>query len=221
MTTNALVLVGHAPYTDPWHDDAAVGHLVALELAAAGLNPVLRGTMPGVLDDVDPADLALLVVKASGGPADDEAGTWTSFQERFAALVSAGVPVLAMHQASGALGNPQVWADAVGGHWVDGHSWHPAISEAKFEPVDDEHPVTAGLAPFTAYDETYFDLATAPGIRPLVIVEHEGVSHPVVWQGPGSSKVIVDTLGHDARSFDSRGRVDLLRREIAWLTSTD
>ncbi len=221
MTTTALVLVGHAPYTDPWHDDAAVGHLVALELAAAGLDPVLRGTMPDVLDEVEPADLALLVVKASGGPVDDEDGTWAGFQAKLAALLAAGVPVLALHQAGAAFGNPPAWASAVGGHWVDGQSWHPAISEAKFEPVDGEHPVTAGLAPFTAVDETYLDLAIAPGIRPLVVVEHEGVAHPVVWQGPGSSRVIADTLGHDARSFDSNGRVDLLRREIAWLTTAN
>jgi len=221
MTTTALILVGHSPYTDPWHDDAAVGHLVALELAAAGLDPVLRSTMPGVLDEVDPADLALFVVKVSGGPVDDADGTWAGFQARLAGLLTAGVPVLALHQAGAAFGNPPAWAAAVGGHWVDGRSWHPAIGEATFEPVDDEHPVIAGLMPFTAYDETYFDLETAPGIRPLVVVRHEGAAHPVAWQGPGASKVVVDTLGHDARSFDSRGRVELLRREIAWLTTTD
>jgi hypothetical protein len=220
MTTHAptaLVLVGHPPFTDQWHDDAAVGHLVALELAALGFHTVLRGTMPWVLDDVEPGDLALLVVKAAGGS--DEEGAFAGFQERLAALLAASVPVLALHQASGAFGNPPAWAAAVGGRWVDGTTWHPAISPALFRPLDDAHPVTAGLAPFTAYDETYLDLVHVPEIRPLVVVDHGEVAHPVVWQGPGPSKVIYDSLGHDARSFDSPGRVDLLRREVAWLTA--
>jgi hypothetical protein len=216
MTRTALVLVGHHPFTDPWHDDAAVGYLVALELAAAGLDPVLRGTMPWALDELEPADLALLVVKAAGGAPDE--GTFDGFTSRLEAIVAAGVPILALHQGSGALGNPPPWAAAVGGRW-GARSWHPPIARTAFRAVDDEHPVSAGLAPFTAYDEGYLDLDLDPGIRPLVVTDHEGVAHPVVWAGPGPSRVIVDTLGHDARSFASPGRMELLRREIAWLTA--
>lgn len=215
MPGTALVLVGHPPFTDPWHDDAAVGHLVALELAAAGLDPLLRGTMPWALDDVAPADLALMVVKAAPGPLD---AAFEGFTERLAAVLAAGVPVLALHQGSGSLGNPPFWAAAVGGRWGE-RSWHPPIGPTEFRAVDDEHPVSAGLAPFTAFDEGYLDLDLDEGIRPLVVTEHDGVAHPVVWQGPGLSPVIVDTLGHDARSFASTGRMDLLRREIAWLTA--
>lgn len=216
MTRTSLVLVGHPPFADPWHDDAAVGHLVALELAAAGLDPVLRGTMPWALDELDPGDLALLVVKAAGAALEND--DFDGFTARLAAILGAGVPVLALHQGSGALGNPPFWAAATGGRWGE-RSWHPPITDTDFRAVDDEHPVSAGLAPFTAYDEGYLELDLDEGIRPLVVTDHDGVAHPVVWQGPGPSRVIVDTLGHDARSFDSPGRVDLLRREIAWLTA--
>ena len=214
MTRTALVLVGHHPFTDPWHDDAAVGHLVALELAAMGLDPVLRGTMPWVLDEFEPANLALLVVKAAAGT--PEAGAFDAFHERLAAILAAGVPVLALHEGSGAFGDP--YRAAVGGRWGE-HSWHPPIADTHFRPVDDEHPVSAGLAPFTTYDEGYLALDLDPGIRPLVVTDHEGVAHPVVWQGPGPSRVIADSLGHDSRSFASPGRLDLLRREIRWLTA--
>ena len=215
MPRTALVLVGHHQFTDPWHDDAAVGHLVALELARAGLEPVLRSTMPATLAELDPADLALLVVKASGGA--PEEGVFADFQQRLDDIVTAGVPVLALHQGSGAFGG--AYAAAVGGRWGAG-SWHPPLGDTAFRAVDDEHPVSAGLAPFTAYDEGYAGLDLDEGIRPLVVVEHDGVSYPVVWQGPAASRVIVDTLGHDARSFESAGRLDLLRREIAWLTAS-
>ncbi len=217
MPRTALVLVGHPPFADPWHDDAAVGHLVALELAAMGLDAAVRGTMPWTLDEFAPADLALLVVKAAGGVPED--GVFDSFQARLAAILAAGVPVLALHQGSAALGNPPVWAAAVGGRWGE-RSWHPPIADTAFRAVDDEHPVSAGLAPFTAYDEGYLDLDLDAGIRLLVVTDHEGVAHPVVWQGPGPSRVIVDTLGHDSRSFDSPGRRDLLHREITWLTAS-
>jgi type 1 glutamine amidotransferase len=214
MPRTALVLVGHHPFTDPWHDDAAVGHLVALELARAGLDPVLRGTMPWALDEFDPADLALLVVKAAPGTPDDDA--FDAFDERLTAIVATGVPILALHQGSGAFRG--AYAAAVGGRW-GAHSWHPPLGDTAFRAADDEHPVSAGLAPFTAYDEGYAGLDLDEGIRPLVVVEHDGVPFPVVWQGPGPSRVLVDTLGHDARSFASEGRTDLLRREIAWLTT--
>ena len=215
MPRTALVLVGHHPFTDPWHDDAAVGHVVALELAAAGFDVVLRGTMPDTLEGVDPADLALLVVKASGFTPED--GAFDALRQRVDAVVAHGVPVLALHQGSGAFGG--AYAAAVGGRWGE-HSWHPPLGEIAFRPVDDEHPVSAGLAPFTAYDEGYAGLDLDEGIRPLLVVEHDGVTFPVVWQGPAASRVIVDTLGHDTRSFESAGRVELLRREISWLTAS-
>lgn len=218
MSRTALVLVGHGRYSDIWHDDAAIGFLVAGELAEAGLRPVLRSTFPGALDDVDPDDLALVVIKSGTGRADDDDATWAGFHERLAALFAA-VPVLALHQAANTMGNPRWYIGQVGGQWVDDHSWHPPIAEATFRPVDDEHPITAGLAPFTAVDESYLDLVLEPGIRPLVVVDHEGAAHPVVWEGPGPARLVYHALGHDPRSFDSPGHRDLLRREIAWLTT--
>jgi hypothetical protein len=181
---------------------------------------MLRGTLPAALDDVDPTGLALLVVRAGTGRPDDDDADWAGFHDRLAAIIAAGVPVLALHQAANTFGNPRWYTGAVGGQWRDGVSWHPPLAEAQLRPVDDEHPVTAGLAPFTAYDETYLDLVKEPGIRPLVVVDHEGTAHPVVWQGPGPARVIYDALGHDWRSFDSAGRMELLRREIAWLTAS-
>lgn len=215
----ALVLVGHGRYSDPWHDDAAVGHLVAQEVAAAGLRPVLRSTLPSALDDLAAHDLGLVVLKAGTGRADGDADTdWTGFLDRLASYFDAGVPTLALHQAANTFGNPRWYTGRVGGRWTDGVSWHPPIGDLAVRPVDAEHPVTAGLAPFTVYDEGYLDLGLEPGIRPLAVVEHEGAVHPVVWQGPGPGRVVYDALGHDWRSLESAGHRDLLRRAIAWLT---
>ena len=119
-----------------------------------------------------------------------EDGAFDALRQRVDAVVAHGVPVLALHQGSGAFGG--AYAAAVGGRWGE-HSWHPPLGEIAFRAVDDEHPVSAGLAPFTAYDEGYSGLDLDEGLRPLLVVEHDGVPYPVVWQGPAASRVIVDS----------------------------
>ena len=53
----------------------------------------------------------------------------------------------------------------------------------------------------------------------LVVADHEGAAHPVVWVAPGPGRIVYDALGHDVRSYDSPSRVDLFRREVRWLLS--
>ncbi|WP_432534384.1 ThuA domain-containing protein [Kineococcus arenarius] len=220
-TTRALVLVGRGRYQDRWHDDAATGHRVAGELAAAGLEPQVRGTAPAALDDVD--GLALLVVVAGTGRTDpqwdgDDAA-WAPFHARLAALVAEdGVPLLALHQAANTFTDAPGWADLIGGRWIPGLSMHPPIGPALFRPVPgEEHPVVAGLGPVEAFDERYCLLQRAQGSRVLLTTEHEGVEHPVVWQAAGPGRVLYDGLGHGTRSYDSPSRRGLLRREVTWL----
>jgi type 1 glutamine amidotransferase len=39
-----------------------------------------------------------------------------------------------------------------------------------------------------------------------------------VWaRESGPARVVYDGLGHDTRSYDSAGHVDLLRRTVGWL----
>ena len=47
--------------------------------------------------------------------------------------------------------------------------------------------------------------------------EHDGRTHPLVLIGTtGRSRVVYDALGHDARSYDSAERRELLQREARW-----
>ncbi len=215
------MLVGRGRYQDRWHDDAATGYRVAGELAAAGLEPQVRGTAPDALDGAD--GLALLVVVAGTGRSDadwdggDEA--WAPFHARLAALVAeGGVPLLALHQAANTFTDAPGWSELIGGRWVPELSMHPPIGLAAFRPVPgEEHPVVAGLEPVEAFDERYCRLQRAAGSRVLLTTEHDGVEHPVVWQAAGPGRVLYDGLGHDTRSYDSASRRQLLRREVAWL----
>jgi uncharacterized protein len=220
---DALVLVGRGRYQDPWHDDAATAGEVAGVLRERGLSARLRGTFPHTLDDVGADDVALLVVAAGHGRADpdfdgDDAA-WAGFHERLTGLVRAGVPVLALHQAANTFADSPAWHDLLGGRWVVGTSMHPPIGPATFRVVDREHPVTAGLHDVDAFDERYCDLDVAATSRVLLVTEHEGRDHPVVWVAGGPGRVLYDGLGHDLRSYASPARHALLRRELGWLLS--
>ncbi|WP_421734839.1 ThuA domain-containing protein [Cellulomonas sp.] len=215
---HAIVLAGHDRYEDPWHDTAAVAHRLAGLLAQDGVDATIRGTLPSALDDVDP-DL-VIVAAGRGRPDPDFDGTdddWAPFHDRLAALVASGVPVLGLHQAANAFLDRPSWASVLGGRWLEGTTWHPPLGPVLFRVVDPSHPVSAGLSTVEALDEQYLSLEVSPDVHVLVVADHEGVAHPVVWVAPGPGRVVYDALGHDVRSYDSPSRVDLFRREVRWL----
>lgn len=214
--TDALLLVGRDRYGDPWHDHAAVAAAVAEVLQAAGVRAHVRSTFPATFEDPVALTADLVVVVAGRGPADPaDDGAWAGFHRTLAARVAAGTPLLALHASANTFADAPGWSDLLGGRWVEGTSWHPPLGEETFEPVDPTHPVTAGLGPVRAVDETYCDLEVRAGSRVLLVGRHDGVAHPVVWQGPG--RVVYDGLGHDVRSWASAERRDLLLREVRWL----
>ena len=80
------------------------------------------------------------------------------------------------------------------------------------------HPIVRGLADFTVFDERYSYLHTNRDIT--VLCEHftDGRLHPIVWaRESGLARVVYDGLGHDTRSYESPGHVELLRRVVGWL----
>jgi hypothetical protein len=74
------------------------------------------------------------------------------------------------------------------------------------------------LADFTVFDERYSYLHTNPDITVLCVHQTEGQLHPLVWaRESGLARVVYDGLGHDTRSYESPGHVELLRRVVGWL----
>jgi uncharacterized protein len=88
-----------------------------------------------------------------------------------------------------------------------------------FRVVASDHPVVAGLSEISVQDEQYLSLDVSPDVEVLVVADHEGTAHPVVWVAPGPGRIVYDALGHDVRSYRSPSRVDLFRREVRWLLS--
>ena len=76
--------------------------------------------------------------------------------------------------------------------------------------------------PFTVEDERYCALQ-ATGDRDVIAWHGGDAGHrePTAWRRTvGSSRVAVDVLGHDARSYDAPGHAALVADLAAWAAGT-
>ncbi len=217
MGRRALVLAGRGRYADPWHDHAATSHVVAGLLGAMGLTATVRSTFRHSFGDLAAFDL--VVVNAGRGrtdpdfDGDDDA--WRPAHESVRGYVAGGGALLGLHQSANTFGDSEWWPELLGGRWIDGVSMHPPQEVARFTPVG-EHPITTGLEAVVADDEQYCELVVAPSSEVLLTTRHDGRDHPVAWVS-AAGRVVYDALGHDVGSYASPSRVELLRREVAWL----
>ncbi|CAA9290930.1 MAG: hypothetical protein AVDCRST_MAG48-507 [uncultured Friedmanniella sp.] len=219
------VLSGSGRYQDAWHDFTATSVEVAKALEPLGLDVAVRSFTPAAVA-ADLPDADLLVVNAghgayqpaSDGPEDGWVETFRLLREHRARRR----PILALHAAANTLDGLDAWPHWIGGRWDRERSMHPPIGEARVEVTDGDHPVTAGLAPFTLHDERYSHLDLHPGSRVLLHHELEGTRQPLVWvTEDDGARTVYDALGHDVRSYAAPARVDLLRREVRWLLGAD
>ncbi|WP_309067994.1 ThuA domain-containing protein [Microbacterium sp.] len=213
MSPLAVIATGTGRYADPWHPFAETSDRLRRVLEEAGL-AVGVAPVDDALQRLDGADL--LVVNAGDPWAEDPpaAGAAASSVAGLEEALERGIGVLAMHAALSSLRDHAAWAPAVGGVWLPGASMHPPISEASFAWT--AHPL-AGAEPLAAFDERYAFLQ-ALGDREVVAThQHAGVAHPVVWvRTHGASRIAVDLLGHDARSYDSPSHRALIARLANW-----
>jgi type 1 glutamine amidotransferase len=218
------ILSGSGRYQDEWHDFTATSVEVARSLERMGLAVAVRAFKPhAVAQDVPAADLVVVnsghgeYRPLSDGPEDRWAEAFQTLRDHRAR----GGALLALHMASNTLDGLDEWPEWVGGRWVQGRSMHPPIGEARVEVTTTDHPITAGLEPFSLFDELYCHLEVAPTSKVLLHHEYEGEDQPLVWVVErDGGRTVYDALGHDVRSFASAGRIDLLRREVQWLLGT-
>jgi type 1 glutamine amidotransferase len=215
------ILSGSGRYQDEWHDFTATSVEVAKVVQRMGLSVAVRAfKAQGVRQDVPDADL--VVVNSGHGEyrpiSDGPEDGWTEAYQTLRDYRARGGALLALHIASRSLEGLDEWPDWIGGRWVQGRSMHPPIGETRVEVTTTDHPITAGLEPFSLLDERYCHLEIAPTSRILLHHEYEGGRQPLVWAVESDGgRTVYDALGHDVRSFASAGRTELLRREVQWL----
>jgi type 1 glutamine amidotransferase len=215
MTTRTLILSGGGAYRDSWHPFAETSRRLGEILAGLG-------HWVEITEDVGEraADLGgwdLIVANAADGPRADTGPALTGLLT----ALDRGASVLAVHVGACTLLRLSMWESVTGAAWVSGRSGHPPAGPCRIMTYPARHVISEPVGDFDLVDERYAFLRTAPDIVPLAAHKHEGQVHPLLWaRERGSSRIVTDLLGHDARSFDSAEHRELISRAARWATRT-
>lgn len=216
----ALLASGAGRYCDAWHPFSRTSALLAEVLEGAGFAVDVDEDVDAAMERL--ADVDLLVVNA-GDPWRDDRAPLPMQSAGAAALSSAldaGIGVLALHCAVASLRDYPSWALALGAVWVPGASWHPPLDRARIHGAAfvDGDPV----ADFDVVDERYLRLQRIGDSH--VVAWHDGElsPEPTAWiRHFGASRIAVDVLGHDERSYQSSGHRRLISQLARWAASAD
>ncbi|MET8465760.1 ThuA domain-containing protein [Micromonospora zamorensis] len=216
MPVDTVIFSGEGPHADPWHPLSETSAAIAKLVGDAGPVAIVT-TVDQLAAALDGA--RLLVVNASADrtapiPQDEEFGRVLD------AFLARGGSLLATHSATIAFPQLATWRSTVGAAWDHGRTFHPPIGTSLIRRTDIEHPITTGLVDFEVHDERYTDLELLDGVDVETLYVHDegGDTQPLVWaRTAGSSRIVYNALGHDTRSYESPGHVELLRRIVLWL----
>lgn len=93
---------------------------------------------------------------------------------------------------------------------------HPARTELVYTAAqgEEQHPIAAGLAPFTLFEEPYgFEVDLFTNSRVIIEFTYEGERRPAVWEHKfGEGRVVYMQPGHDPAVFAEQAFADLLLR---------
>jgi hypothetical protein len=219
----ALLLTGRGRYADPWHPFDRTSPQLAELAREVGFVVVQPDDVETALADLETGALALpdLVIADLGRPRDDLPSPEAPLATAGLDLLVSSRPLLAVHAAANTFPDSTSWADAVGGRWVPGTSWHPPQNEFTAIPAPDLAQPFDSLAPFTVTDERYLDLIATHGAERRELYRHvddDGRLQPAVWvQERDGVRSAYDALGHDEESYRSEGHRTLVRTILRWL----
>lgn len=132
--------------------------------------------------------------------------------------VSTGGGLLALHCALANYPEKKFYRKMIKGSFSSHPTEHPKI---KIEILDENHPVTSGVNPFSVVDEQYFvevDRKNTDLLLKGSSVEH-GES-PTGWShGYDEGKVCCLTPGHNSEVLENPMMVKLIRNAIRWLSN--
>ena len=211
-----LVVSGAGHYGDPWHDFGDTSRRLAEIIAGLGHQVTVSDAVEQALADPGAPDLIVVNIgqsrQARPQPRIDAA------ERGLDRHLQRGGALLGMHVSATSMTTMPQWSQMLGGHWVPGRTMHPAQDLFTVLVRPGAHPIVRDMANFTVFDERYSYLHTNPDITVMCAQSTDGRLHPIVWaRESGPARVVYDGLGHDTRSYDSAGHVDLLRRAVGWL----
>lgn len=138
-----------------------------------------------------------------------------------AAHLGGGGGLLGVHTAAICFDDWPEWAAALGGAWRWGRSAHPPVGPVRIRVEAPQHPLVTGLRDFAIEDEVYGFLELVPDVVPLLVGEHSGAEHPVLWaREHGGGRVVYDALGHHPPSYEVPEHREVVRRAVRWAAGT-
>jgi Uncharacterized protein conserved in bacteria len=215
----AVVVSGGSRYADPWHPFAVTSAALAEILTGLGLDVVVDDGPDTRLADLDDVDL-LVVNIGNPGQSTSPAARVADGAARAGILAyrERGGPLLAMHSSITSLIAMPEWEEVLGAVWVRGVSMHPPIGRSHIRVYPGRHTIVHGQQDFELDDERYSLLRV--GRKTIALASHEldGERHPLLWAHErDDARVVVDLLGHDARSYESAEHRALIARSARWL----
>ena len=142
-----------------------------------------------------------------------EGGTpWRALEH----LAETGQGLVILHHALLAYPDWPLWAEVVG--LADSHTFDYYHDEAmNVYPTGVEHPITAGLSPWTIVDETYDMVDAGEGSEVLLTTDHAKSMKTIGWtRAFGRSRVFCFELGHDHVAWEEPHFRTVLERGILW-----
>ncbi len=212
---HALIASGAGRYADPWHPFPQTTPLLADILRAADFDVSVDDDVDRALVDLNGVDL--LVVNAGDPWREDAEPVAAPSNAGLEAAVAQGLGILAMHCAVASLRDYASWASLIGAVWLPTVSYHPPLGDTTVTGL--KMPDGSAIPDFDLTDERYCRLQQI-GPR-QVVAEHPGDNspEPAAWIREHSrTRIAVDVLGHDERSYASPGHRDLLQRLVRWAT---
>ncbi|WP_435924678.1 ThuA domain-containing protein [Paenibacillus sp. DYY-L-2] len=127
--------------------------------------------------------------------------------------VAEGGGLLVLHNGISLQARPEM-AQMIGARFTG----HPAYQELGFHVEMPEHPVTAGIRPFTMEEEPYrFEMAPLSDHEVLLTYHHEGERYPATWaRSYGLGRIAYLMPGHHLESFLHPEYAKLIQNAANW-----
>jgi type 1 glutamine amidotransferase len=144
----------------------------------------------------------------------DEAG-----KKNLRDFVESGGGIVVLHHALLNYQNWDWWDDEVvgGSYRLTNPSSSVKNDQQIYVTPTENHPITAGIAPFHIQDEAYKNLRMSPKIRPLLTTDNPTSDTNLAWVGPlKGTRVVAIQLGHGTSAFRHPSYRALVHNAVLW-----
>ncbi len=198
-----LLFLGH---DSKHHDSEKLADILTKEFFTAGMN-ITYSSDPNVMLGEDFKLYDGLILYANHDTIS------VAQKDALLSFVASGKGFIPLHSASYCFRNSPEVVALIGGQFHT-HKGGPITAEI----IKPNHPALGGLQPFTTeWDETYVHTKIASDIEVLMERVEGDHREPYTWvKNYGKGRVFYTAFGHDERTFNNPGFIQLVKNGILW-----